>query len=80
MTKTSFLKTADWALEKVDNGYLIKNMRYEEYFYAAAEDRAFDENRRSIFTWQDLETLGPEGIWEFSGTKITMHTITAKNI
>jgi len=55
----------------VDNGFLIKNVRYQEYLYAAADDLAFDENRRSVFTWKEYETLGPEGIgpegiWNFS--------------
>ena len=61
---------ADWALEKVENGFLIKNIRYEEYLYAAADDLAFDETRRSVFTWKDRENLGPEGIWELSGIKV----------
>jgi hypothetical protein len=49
----------------VENGFLIRNVKYQEYLYAAADDRAFDENNRSVFTWKDFETLGPEGIWNF---------------
>jgi len=56
---------ADWYIEKVEDGFLIRNVKYQEYLYAAADDRAFDENNRSVFTWKDFDTLGPEGIWIF---------------
>jgi len=62
-------KTANWAIEDVYGGFVIKNIKYEEYLYAAAMDHAYDESRRrSVFTWKDYKTLGTEGIWNLSLT------------
>ncbi len=61
-----FIKTANWKITAVDYGYLIKNVQFQEYLYAAANVHAFDQERRSIFTWKDYETLGDEGIWNFN--------------
>ena len=56
---------ADWEINCSPNGYTIKNVEYGEYLYSAADDFAFDESRRSVFTWEDYYTLGIEGIWKF---------------
>jgi hypothetical protein len=42
--------------------------------YAAADDLAFDENRRSVFAWNDRSSVGPEGVWELGNTKINFPT------
>ena len=57
------LDEQQWDLIPNGNGYLIKNLRYGEYLYAAADDLAFDDKNRSVFTWKDEDTVGPEGIW-----------------
>ena len=54
---------ADWKVEVVNDCVKLKNIRYSEYLYAAADDRAFDESSRSVFTWKDEDTLGKEGLW-----------------
>ena len=54
------------ALIKEANGFLIQNAKYSEYLYAAADDLAFDEDNRSVFTWKDLSTVGIEGYWTFN--------------
>jgi hypothetical protein len=56
---------ADWKIECDGNGFTIKNLEYHEYLYSAADDFAFDESLRSVFTWQNYNTLGFEGIWNF---------------
>ena len=56
-------KTADWKVEEENDCVKLKNIRYSEYLYAAADDRAFDESSRSVFTWKDEDTLGKEGLW-----------------
>ena len=53
-----------WDLIKEEDGYVIKSARYGEYLYAAADDLAFDENNRSVFTWKEYDNLGPEGRWK----------------
>ena len=59
--------TADWEIieEETKLGFLIKNVEYSEYMYAAADDLAFDEEHRSVFTWKNYNTLGDEGYWDF---------------
>jgi hypothetical protein len=39
---------------------------FGEYLYAAADDQAFDENNRSVFTWKTHDDLGIEGYWKFN--------------
>lgn len=43
-----------WRIEQVPltNFYTIKNDRYEDHLYGAADDLKFDENRRSVFGWK----------------------------
>ena len=60
------IHTADWSIEKVENGFLMKNLQYQEYLYGASDNLAFDENSRSVFTWKTLETLAINGIWNFN--------------
>ena len=57
------LDEQEWDLIQEGNRYLIKNARYSEYLYAAADDRAFDKNNRSVFSWKNFNNLGPEGRW-----------------
>jgi hypothetical protein len=57
---------ADWEVDDEDGFYQLKNIRFYEYLYAAADDLAFDESSRSVFTWKNEDTLGPEGLWKFS--------------
>ena len=57
------LDEQEWDLIQEGNRYLIKNARYPEYLYAAADDRAFDKNNRSVFSWKNFNNLGPEGRW-----------------
>jgi hypothetical protein len=59
-------KKADWKVEEENDCVKLKNIRYGEFLYAAADERAFDESSRSVFTWKDEDTLGQEGLWKFS--------------
>ena len=58
------LDEQEWDLIKEEDGYVIKSARYGEYLYAAADDLAFDDNNRSVFTWKEYDNLGPEGRWK----------------
>lgn len=59
-------KTADWIVEEEEQGFTLKNVRYNEYLYSAANDLALSEEQRSVFTWKNYDTLGFEGYWTFS--------------
>ena len=58
-------KTADWILTEENTGFTLKNVRYNEYLYAAADGLALAQDKRSVFTWKDYDTLGDEGFWFF---------------
>ena len=58
------LNEQEWYLILEGDKYIIKNAAHAEYLYAAADDLAFDENKRSVFTWKDFDSLGPEGRWK----------------
>ena len=58
-------KQAEWEVIKAENGFLIKNLEFSDYLYAAGDPHAYDENRRSVFAWKNLDTLGREGVWNF---------------
>ena len=53
-----------WNLIQEGDKYVIKNAAYGEYSYAAADDMAFNESSRSLFTWKKFDNLGPEGCWK----------------
>jgi hypothetical protein len=55
----------DWSLLKHSKGYLIQNLKYYEYLYAADDDLALDDRRRSVFAWKTSDDLGEEGVWLF---------------
>ena len=55
-----------WDLIEEPQGYLIKNVEYGEYLYAGADDLAFDENNRSVFTWKNRADVGLEGYWKIA--------------
>ena len=57
---------ATWEVEESNGCFRLKNVRFPEFLYAAADDRALDEDSRSVFTWKDEKTLGQEGLWKFS--------------
>ena len=59
-------RTADWLIWQEDRGFILKNVRYSEYLYAAADNKAFDEDNRSVFTWKSYHDLGQEGYWRFN--------------
>lgn len=63
------LNEQEWYLILEDDKYIIKNAAHAEYLYAAADDLAFDENKRSVFTWKDFDSLGPEGRWKIETVK-----------
>ena len=52
-----------WYITKEADVYIIKSARYGEYLYAAADDLAFDDKNRSVFTWKTRDNLGLEGHW-----------------
>ena len=56
---------ADWEIKRLSIGYLIKNVLFPEYLFAADDNLAQDANHRSVFTSKDLDSLAPEGIWGF---------------
>ena len=58
-------RQADWEITRGQKGYLIKNVKYTEYLYAASDDLSYDENHRSVFTWKTVDDLGDEGFWTF---------------
>lgn len=60
---SGYLEEEQWELIKEPDGFVIKNVHFGEYLYAAADDRAFDENNRSVFTWKEHDSLGLEGYW-----------------
>jgi hypothetical protein len=55
----------EWDLIEEEDGFVIKNVKFGEYLYAAADEFAFDENNRSVFTWKNHDDLGREGYWKF---------------
>ncbi len=63
---------ADWEVDGIwegddeDSFFQLKNIRFYEYLYAAADGLAFDESSRSVFTCKNEDTLGQEGLWKFS--------------
>ncbi len=60
-------RTADWLIwEEEGNGFILKNVKFSEYLYAASDDLAFDESNRSVFTWKQYHSLGIEGFWKFN--------------
>lgn len=59
-------QTADWIIEEEDLGFTLKNVRYDEYLYSAADDLALSKRQRSVFTWKNYDTLGFEGYWKFN--------------
>lgn len=56
----------EWNITKHPDGYLIQNRKCSEFIYAAADDLALDDKRRSVFAWKTLYDLGTEGIWLFA--------------
>ena len=56
---------ADWKIIRFENGFLIKNYRFDEYLYEVGEDNAHDTNHISVFTTENLNSLGLNGIWRF---------------
>ena len=59
-------KTADWIIKEEDHGFLLRNVKYNEYLYSAADGLALSEEQRSVFTWKNYQTLGFEGFWKFN--------------
>jgi hypothetical protein len=57
--------SADWEVAEEELGFTLRNSKFGEYLYAAADDRALSEDQRSVFTWKVYETLGVEGYWKF---------------
>ena len=49
-----------------DQGFLLRNVKYNEYLYSAADGLALSEEQRSVFTWKNYQTLGFEGFWKFN--------------
>jgi len=67
--KGNKLKKGIWKIEenKDDNTFLILNVEYGEYLYAAGSPYKYTDQRRRVFTWGDGKSnLGPEGKWEIS--------------
>lgn len=46
--------TGQWEFSTKNNGetFVIKNLHYKEYIYAAANSYAYDSSRRTVFTWR----------------------------
>lgn len=44
---------------------MLKNKKWDEYLYAAANDLAFDYERRRVFTWRPGDSPGRDGHWLF---------------
>ena len=59
-------KTADWIVSADTLGFTLKNVHYNEYLYAAADDLALADDKRSVFTWKHYDDLGNEGFWHFN--------------
>ena len=61
---------AEWELQKDSVGYLLKNVKYGEFLYAAADDQSLVKGIRSIFTWKAKgspgDDIGTEAHWEFT--------------
>ena len=55
-----------WEVSEVNSCFTLKNFHYNEYLYAAADDLALADDKRSIFTWKNYNTLGTEGFWSFN--------------
>ena len=53
-----------WELIEEPEGLILRNIRYDEYLYAAADDLAIDDGNRSVFTWKTRDDLGVEGHWK----------------
>jgi hypothetical protein len=51
-----------WEFSTEDNGetFKIKNIKYKEFLYAAADSYAYDSSRRRVFTWQSSVCNGCE--------------------
>ncbi len=55
-----------WEFDDKDGFFQLKNIRFSEYLYAAEDDLTSDEASSSVFTGNNEEALGPEGLWKFS--------------
>ena len=55
----------EWSIIRHSAGFVIRNLKYTDYIYAAADDLALDDDRRAVFAWKTLLDLGLEGIWLF---------------
>ena len=58
--------SADWEIQHGEKFFLLKNVKFSEYLYAVADNTAFDEDNRYVFTWRDYYSLGQEGFWRFN--------------
>ena len=51
----------DWKLIRYAKGFAIKNVEFEDYLYADADD--FTSNLRSVYTRNYLGSAGDDGLW-----------------
>jgi hypothetical protein len=75
-------KTADWEIHHREQFFMLKNVKFSEYLYAASDSLSFDEDNRSVFTWRNYYSLGQEGFWRFNKdvlSKLTFSKIWFKS-
>lgn len=72
-------KQGEWEFATKDNGktFLIRNVLYNEYLYAAANDFAYDSSRRRTFTWRPGTDDGCEWIVEIVSNNEIMLRFTS---
>jgi hypothetical protein len=52
-----------WEVSTESNKILLKNIHIGEYLYAASDHFAYDNDRRTCFTWRNGEKV-TQGYWE----------------
>ncbi|XP_044734787.1 uncharacterized protein LOC123297258 isoform X2 [Chrysoperla carnea] len=71
---------SQWKFETDDEGesFMLKNVRWNEYLYAASDYFNYDNNRRQVFTWRP-GTQVLQGSWKITPTD-NGNYVTIQNI